>query len=157
MAESLVEKKLTTIGTVRRNKTFLLKKFQKEKALQLGQSKFRFRIESVLVSYQTKRPTNVPLLNTMHNKGDVCTGSQNQKSSSFITRQGRCWRNGSDGTRLHKEMKDQKMASCDILEHYGHVINCCTDCVYDKKNSLDTLSHDDNRQNFNMDIGRPCV
>ena len=55
LAESLVKKKLTTVGTVRRNKTFLPKEFQEKKALPLGESKFLFRKESVLVSYQTKR------------------------------------------------------------------------------------------------------
>ncbi|GFO30288.1 PiggyBac transposable element-derived protein 4-like protein [Plakobranchus ocellatus] len=72
LAESLAKQKLTMIGTVKRNKTFLPVDFQAKKALPLGESKFLFRHETTLVSFQSKRPKNVILLSTTHQKPEIC-------------------------------------------------------------------------------------
>ncbi|GFR73734.1 PiggyBac transposable element-derived protein 4 [Elysia marginata] len=71
LAESLAKKKLTLVGTVKRNKTFLPKDFQEKKALELDASNFLFRQDTTLVSYQNKRNKNVILMCTMHNKPEV--------------------------------------------------------------------------------------
>ncbi|GFN87953.1 PiggyBac transposable element-derived protein 4 [Plakobranchus ocellatus] len=61
----MAKNKLTLIGTIKRNKTFLPTDFQEKKALGLHESKFLFRNETTLVSFQSKRNS------AMHNKAAV--------------------------------------------------------------------------------------
>ena len=71
LAESMAKNRLTLVGTVKRNKTFLPKEFQQKKHLPLNDSAFLFRPETTLVSYQSKKQKNVLLLSTMHNQPDI--------------------------------------------------------------------------------------
>ncbi|GFR64263.1 PiggyBac transposable element-derived protein 4 [Elysia marginata] len=71
LAVSLAKKKLTLVGTVRRNKTFLPKDFQEEKAPALDASNFLFRQDTALISYKSKRNKNAILMSTMCNKPEV--------------------------------------------------------------------------------------
>ena len=71
LAETLTKNKLTMVGMIKRNKRFLPKAFQEKKHIPLGESKFLFRHETTLMSFQSKRQKNVLLLSTMHNKAEV--------------------------------------------------------------------------------------
>ena len=71
LVETFTKNKLTMVGTIKRNKRFLPKAFQEKKHIPLGESKFLFRHETTVVSFQSKRQNNVFLLSTIHNKAGV--------------------------------------------------------------------------------------
>ena len=57
LAESLANNKLTMVGIVKRNKTFLPREFQEKKALVLGMSKFLFRYNTLMQHYFRTKPS----------------------------------------------------------------------------------------------------
>lgn len=71
LAEELLKRKLSIVGTVRRNKRFLPPSFQSKKDLPFMESKFLFREGITLVSFQGKCNKNTVLLSTMHHDTSV--------------------------------------------------------------------------------------
>ena len=76
LAERLLRKKTTVLGTVRRNKRFLPADFKAKKKLPLLESIFGFTETQALVSYQGKKEKNVILLSTMHSEPVVEEGGR---------------------------------------------------------------------------------
>ena len=68
LALSLLQRKTTVIGTVRRNKRFLPAEFKKKKHLKLNESLFAFSEKTAMVSYQSKKAKNVIVLSSMHTR-----------------------------------------------------------------------------------------
>ena len=71
LAEQLYEKKTTLVGTVRRNRKFVPKKFREKKHLKLHHSLFGFQKNKMLMSYQGKKKQNVILMSSMHDDEKV--------------------------------------------------------------------------------------
>lgn len=83
LAEELLKRKLSVVGTIRRNKRFLPPKFQSKKDLDYMDSKFVFREGVALVSFQGKKNKNTILLSTMHN--DTSVSDENKKPEIVLT------------------------------------------------------------------------
>ena len=76
LAADLLRKQITLLGTMRRNKPDIPKKFAIGKNREVGSSLFGFSHRQTLVSYVPKKNKSVILLSTMHddNKVDEATG-----------------------------------------------------------------------------------
>ena len=83
LAETLLKKGLTLVGTVRKNKKFLPEPFkQKKPSLPLYGSEFVFNETATLVNYQGRKNKNTVLLSTMHDDSEVQKSeTQNPKKS----------------------------------------------------------------------------
>lgn len=66
LAESLLKKKITLVGTIRKNKRCLPVEFTNNKSRPVGSSLFGFSKNCTLVSYIPKRNKNVLLISTKH-------------------------------------------------------------------------------------------
>ena len=92
LAEHLLGKRTTLVGTVKRSKTFLPESFRALKSLPLYTSKFGFDEEKTIVNYQGKKRKNVVLLSTMHNGAEVDnTEKKSQKLFIRTTKQKVVW------------------------------------------------------------------
>ncbi|XP_063924667.1 piggyBac transposable element-derived protein 4-like [Zophobas morio] len=66
LSELLLRHKITTVGTIRKNKRALPREFVEGKNRPIGSSMFGFRDDCTLVSYIPKKNKNVLLISTMH-------------------------------------------------------------------------------------------
>lgn len=71
LAELLLRHKLTTIGTIKRNKRELPQQFAEGKSRPIGSSMFGFKENCTLVSYIPKKNKNVLLISTMHDDDEI--------------------------------------------------------------------------------------
>ncbi|XP_064867074.1 piggyBac transposable element-derived protein 4-like [Oncorhynchus nerka] len=71
LGQRLLERNLTMVGTVRKNKAELPPALLESKGRQVLSSRFAFTPTATLVSYQAKRNKNVLLLSTLHAEPDV--------------------------------------------------------------------------------------
>ena len=71
LADELLLKRLTLVGTVRKNKKDLPPEFQADKNRTVGSSLFGFDKNVTIVSYVPKRNKSVTLLSTMHHDNSV--------------------------------------------------------------------------------------
>lgn len=85
LAETLLEKKITVIGTLRSNKREIPLQFRKFTKRELYSSIFAFRENMTLVSYASKKNKNVLALSTMHYGNDIDPSSGEQKKPDIIT------------------------------------------------------------------------
>ena len=76
LAESLLKKRTTIVGTVKRNKRFLPAVFKAKKSLKLNESLFGFTKTAALVTYQGHKHKNVCLLSTQHDKPITAEGER---------------------------------------------------------------------------------
>lgn len=78
LAEQLRSNKLTCIGTIRKNKTFIPPEFADTKRRQIGSNLFGFRPRTTLLSYIPKRNKNVLFLSTLHRKPLVSSDGKSE-------------------------------------------------------------------------------
>lgn len=71
LAEQLLDKNTTIVGTIRKNKPDLPAEFTQKTKREIGSSKFCFNNMLTLVSYVPKINKNVLLLSTLHNTPDI--------------------------------------------------------------------------------------
>ncbi|XP_045556506.1 piggyBac transposable element-derived protein 4 [Salmo salar] len=71
LGQRLLERNLTMVGTVRKNKPELPPALLQSKGRQVSSSRFAFTPTATLVSYLAKRNKNVLLLSTLHTEADV--------------------------------------------------------------------------------------
>ncbi|GFN87506.1 PiggyBac transposable element-derived protein 4 [Plakobranchus ocellatus] len=154
LAESLAKQKLTMIGTVKRNKTFLPVDFQAKKALPLGESKFLFRHETTLVSFQSKRPKNVILLSTTHQKPEICP----ETTKPDIVLHYNKTKGGVDAMdqMAHAFTTKRKTKRWPLVVFFNilDLSSIAARVIFQLKYPVDKLSHEDCRQRFNADVGR---
>lgn len=79
----LEEKKLTVVGTLRRNETCIPKQFIDTKNWPINSSLFGFDKDCTLTSYTPKKNKVVLAISTLHNDVDTTTGEK--KKSDIIT------------------------------------------------------------------------
>lgn len=71
LAKELLKKKLTIVGTVRKNKPFIPPEFRESRERETFSSSFGFEHDMTLVSYVPKKNKSVTLLSTMHHEAKV--------------------------------------------------------------------------------------
>jgi hypothetical protein len=81
VAKSLLEKKITCTGTLKRGKREIPPKFRPNKSQELGTSNFVFHRDMTLISYMLKKNKTVILLSTMHYSS---TTDENTKKPEII-------------------------------------------------------------------------
>lgn len=75
LANDLLRKRLTFVGTVRKNKRDLPVEFQADKNRPVGSSRFGFDHKTTIVSYVPKRNKSVILMSTMHHDDSIDSNS----------------------------------------------------------------------------------
>lgn len=78
LGQELLKRKLTMVGTVRKNKPELPPDLLITKKRPVNSSKFAFTANTSLVSYVPKKGKNVVLMSTLHRDGRIC-GQEHQK------------------------------------------------------------------------------
>lgn len=71
LAEELLKKKLTIVGTLRKNKPFIPSEFRSSRDRETFSSLFGFQRDMTLVSYVPKKNKSIILLSTMHHEANV--------------------------------------------------------------------------------------
>lgn len=71
LCQSLLEKKLTVVGTIKKNKREIPKEFVEGKTRPEGSSMFGFHKDGTLVSYIPRKGKNVLLFSTMHDDDSI--------------------------------------------------------------------------------------
>lgn len=71
LADSLLQKKITLLGTVRKNKKEIPPSFLPNKQKAVGTAQFAYRKDMTLVSHATKKNKGVILLSTTHDFGRI--------------------------------------------------------------------------------------
>ena len=143
------------MGTIKRNKRILAKAFQEKKHIPLGESKFLFKHETTLVSFQSKKEKNVLLLSTMHNKAEV---GDNGKPDIVLTYNKT--KGGVDAMDQMTHAFTTKRKSKRWPMVYFFILDFASIAarvVFKSKFPADTLSHEKNRQRFNSTVARSLV
>ncbi|XP_060792618.1 piggyBac transposable element-derived protein 4-like [Neoarius graeffei] len=83
LGQELLKRKLTMLGTVRKNKTELPPQLLKTEERPVQSSKFAFTADTTLVSYVPKKGKNVVLMSTLHRDGRIC-GQDHQKPEMIL-------------------------------------------------------------------------
>nr|XP_023697146.1 piggyBac transposable element-derived protein 4-like [Paramormyrops kingsleyae] len=78
LGQELLKRKLTMVGTVRKNKSELPPQLLKTEDRPVQSSKFAYTADTTLVSYVPKKGKNVLLMSTLHRDGRIC-GQEHQK------------------------------------------------------------------------------
>lgn len=71
LAKTLLKNKLTSLGTIKKNKRFVPAQFLPNKQRKMHSSVFGFKKKSTLVSYVPKQSRSVILLSTMHSTAEI--------------------------------------------------------------------------------------
>lgn len=79
LAQKLLERKLTYVGTVRKNKTFIPPKLLIFKKVPLYTSTFAFNEVATLVSYNSHKNKGTVLMSTMHKTAEVDANGPKKK------------------------------------------------------------------------------
>ncbi|GFN82179.1 PiggyBac transposable element-derived protein 4 [Plakobranchus ocellatus] len=105
LADKLLQRKTTIVGTVRRIKCFLPNEFLAKKKLKLNDSLFGFSDNKCILSYQWHKNKNVILLSTMHTQPVILPGEKRKPEIVMYynsTKGGRCglchWKVNKKGT-----------------------------------------------------------
>lgn len=77
LLDILLEKKLTYVGTMKKNKREIPPNFLPNKSREVGTTLYGFRGESTIISYVTKKGKATVLISSMHDR--VCTDIETQK------------------------------------------------------------------------------
>ena len=85
LVDDLKKKKLSYVGTVRKNKRQLPSEFVATKGREQFSSLFGFNDGKTLVSYVPRPKKNVILISTLHNDNAIDPDSEGQKKPSIIT------------------------------------------------------------------------
>lgn len=85
LAKDLLSKKITVVGTLRKNKREVPKEFTSAKKRELHTTIFGFQKHMTLVSYTPKKNKCVLLLSTMHNDDAIDISSGESKKPEIIT------------------------------------------------------------------------
>ncbi|XP_071390069.1 piggyBac transposable element-derived protein 4-like [Centroberyx affinis] len=78
LGQELLKRKLTMVGTIRKNKSELPPPLLTTKNRRVKSSKFVYTADTSLVSYVPKKGKNVVLMSTLHRDGRIC-GQEHQK------------------------------------------------------------------------------
>ena len=84
LARKLLEKKLTIVGTIRKNKPELPTKFTAAKNRTAKSTLFGFEKDAMVASYCPKNNCIVNMLSTMHSQPEVNKGSTNKKPTVVL-------------------------------------------------------------------------
>lgn len=71
LSKTLLKNKLTSLATIKKNKTFVPASFLPNKLRKIRSSLFGFKRKATLVSYVPKQSKSVVLLSTMHSTGEI--------------------------------------------------------------------------------------
>ncbi|XP_035231305.1 uncharacterized protein LOC118203159 [Stegodyphus dumicola] len=85
LVRDLDEKKLTFVGTLKKNKPQILDQFKLTKTQEPNTSLFRFRKNMTLLSYVPKRYRNVILISSLHDDVAIDKDTKEQKKPEIIT------------------------------------------------------------------------
>lgn len=85
LSQELLEKKITIVGTLRKNKKEIPPVFLHSKKREVFSSIFGFQKETTIVSYTPKKNRNVLLLSTMHNDDKIDPSTGDSKKPEIIT------------------------------------------------------------------------
>ena len=83
LARKLLEKKLTLVGTMRKNKSKLPKEFAVAKGQNVKSTAFDFQQDAMIASYCPKKKCVVNMLSTMHNQREI-ESTLDQKPSIIL-------------------------------------------------------------------------
>ncbi|XP_034048225.1 piggyBac transposable element-derived protein 1-like [Thalassophryne amazonica] len=72
LGQELLKRKLTMVGTIRKNKSELSPQLLTSKNRPVMSSKFAYMADTSLVSYVPKKGKNVVLMSTLHGDGIIC-------------------------------------------------------------------------------------
>ena len=153
LAEYLLSKKTTIVGTVRRNKRFIPSQFSQKKKMPLYDSKFGFREKTCLVSYQGKANKNVILLSTMHNEPKIDTSTKKKPHIVLSYNETKSGVDIMDQMCLSYTSKRQTKRW--PLVFFFNILDVSTIAareIYKVKNPNEPLSKDDNRANFIREV-----
>ena len=84
LARKLLEKKLTIVGTIRKNKPELPAKFTVAKNRTAKSTLFGFQKDAMIASYCPQKNCIVNMLSTMHSQPEVDEGSANKKPTVVL-------------------------------------------------------------------------
>ena len=156
LVDKLKKEKMSLVGTVKRDKTFLPPDFKEKKALELYESRFVFRKDTVLVSYQSKRNKNVILMSSMHN--DSAIDEEGEKKKPEVVLKYNQTKGGVDTLdQMAHSFTTKRKTKRWPLVHFFNILDLSTICartVYIQKYPNDPLSDARSRQQFNIRIGR---
>lgn len=71
LADNLLKRKITLVGTLKKNKTEIPIEFQPRKSREVGSSIFRFQQDKTLVSFVPRKNKAVILLSTLHDDDEI--------------------------------------------------------------------------------------
>uniref|UniRef100_A0A3Q3KRH5 PiggyBac transposable element-derived protein domain-containing protein n=1 Tax=Monopterus albus TaxID=43700 RepID=A0A3Q3KRH5_MONAL len=72
LGQELLKRKLTMVGTIRKNKPELPPQLLETRGRSVNSSKFLYTADTSLVSYVPRRRKNVLLMSTLHRSGKIC-------------------------------------------------------------------------------------
>lgn len=84
LARNLLDKKLTIVGTLRKNKPELPPQFTVAKGREAKSTLFGFQDDAMIASYCPKKYRIVPMLSTMHSQPDIDANSSDQKPEVIL-------------------------------------------------------------------------
>ena len=85
LSQELLKKKITIVGTMRKNKKEIPPSFLVSRNRNVYSSVFGFQKETTIVSYTPKKNRNVVLLSTMHNDDAIDSSTGEMKKPEIIT------------------------------------------------------------------------
>lgn len=85
LSQELLKKKITVVGTLRKNKKEIPPILLDSKKREVCSSLFAFQKDTTLVSYVPKKNKNVILLSTMHNDNAIDSSTGESKKPEIIT------------------------------------------------------------------------
>ena len=116
LARDLLQKKLTLVGTIRRNKPELPPKFTLAKGREVTSTAFGFQSDAMIASYCPKKRCVVNMLSTMHALPDISSTSCEKKPEVILY-----YNSTKSGVDILDRMvwtkNDKKMASGTILQY----------------------------------------
>lgn len=157
LAEELLKKKLSIVGTVRRNKKFLPPSFQMKKDLPLMESKFLFREGISLVSFQGKRNKNTILLSTMHS--DTAVDEESGKPEIVLTYNKTKGGVDSLDQMAHSFSVKRKTKRWPLVIVFNMIdlAGVAARVVWSQAFPTDRYAHQDNRQQFLIQVAKELV
>lgn len=85
LAEEMTEKKLSIVGTLKKNKAQIPMSFKNVTGRETNSSIFGFRTKTTMVSYVPKPKKNVVLISTMHNDNAIDATTGDKQKPEIIT------------------------------------------------------------------------
>uniref|UniRef100_A0A8C4PWG8 PiggyBac transposable element-derived protein domain-containing protein n=1 Tax=Eptatretus burgeri TaxID=7764 RepID=A0A8C4PWG8_EPTBU len=129
LAQHLLEKDLTIVGTLRQNKPDIPLLMKASKSREVYSTEFGFNSNLTMVSYIRKKGMAVVLLSTIHHDKVVDENSRKKKTrSNHILQQDqrRCRHHGPDGWHLHLQAPNTEVAHGAVVQYARH---CHSECL----------------------------